>query len=150
MNIKSYIVVSSAVTAAGLLLQSAQSHADTPPDRYTTTADTVYDNSTQLTWQRTFATGRDWNSASSYCASLALNGTGWRLPSMKELQTIVDETREHPAIDIVAFSDLPAIPNFWTSSKSLDVPDKAWMVEFAFGSSDRDDTTVSGLVRCVR
>ena len=43
-----------------------------------------------LTWQNPPATETmDWETAQQYCASLTLDGGGWRLPTMGELRTLV-------------------------------------------------------------
>src|SRR5438128_5669991 len=90
-----------AVAIVGLV---AASRANAPAGRYTIANGTVYDTKTKLTWQQAIvAPPSSWSDAASYCASLALDGTGWRLPSAKELQTIVDESQRSPAIDPTAF-----------------------------------------------
>jgi cysteine-rich repeat protein len=92
---------------------------------------TVTDTITGLVWQRdgsgtrTGCSGPDnltceWAEAKAYCASLTLGGiTGWRLPAMMELSTIVDFTKADPAIDPMAFPNTPA-DYFWTSSALAD------------------------------
>ena len=66
--------------------------------------------------------------ARAYCEGLTLDGGGFRVLSMKEVQTLVDETRQSgPSIDTEAFPGLPELaPTFWTSSPSADFPDAAW------------------------
>ena len=92
---------------------------------------------------------RTWAEAKAACAGLALAGGGWRLPSMKELQSLIDDSRSDPAIDPVAF---PATPNdpFWTGTPVAASADSAWRVTFASGYTydSRDFNTY--LVRCVR
>ncbi|MES1204372.1 MAG: DUF1566 domain-containing protein [Pseudomonadota bacterium] len=76
----------------------------------------VHDAYTRLTWQRAVdAVTPDWAGALDRCRAAALPGTGWRLPSMKELQTIIDVNRSLPAIDPAAFPDMP-FDQYWTSS----------------------------------
>jgi hypothetical protein len=51
---------------------------------------TVFDNWCGLTWQLadTNPNGMSWAAANSHCQALELAGTGWRLPSIAELQSI--------------------------------------------------------------
>ena len=57
-------------------------------------ANTVKDNHTGLEWQdnRDAKTvKRDWQGAKGYCQELTLAGyDDWRLPTIKELQSIID------------------------------------------------------------
>jgi hypothetical protein len=56
---------------------------------------TITDEATGLTWMKADSgKGMDWPSALVYGSNLELAGyTDWRLPSAKELQTIIDYTR---------------------------------------------------------
>lgn len=124
--------------------------ANAPDGQYVLTDDTVYDTKTLLTWQRIYAAGEyDWSNAQKVCTDLNLNGTGWRLPSMKELLTIIDETRTMPAIDPTAFPGTISKP-FWTSTPSAEQVDSAWIVYFDQGHAFATGTTVMNHVRCVR
>jgi hypothetical protein len=124
----------------------------TPPGRYTyPAAGTVYDTKTKLTWQQTAPLAMyAWADAKTYCAGVGatLGGTGWRLPTMKELQTIVDE-RLVPPIDPTAFPETPRA-DFWSSSPVAGSPAKAWFVDFVDGYSSYVGMTNVFYVRCVR
>jgi hypothetical protein len=54
----------------------------------------------------------------------------WRLPNVRELQSIVDYGRMEPAIDPV-FSGLSEF--YWTSTSYAEAPDDAWGVGFNVG-----------------
>jgi hypothetical protein len=121
--------------------------------RYMIAAGTVYDVNTKLTWQQSPPTTKyTWADADAYCKALGatITGAGWRLPTMKELLTIVDYSRHSPAIDPSAF---PATPStyFWTALKAGD-PTVAWGVNFGTGSiynyTFSPDHTLEA--RCVR
>jgi hypothetical protein len=62
---------------------------------------TVHDRATSLTWQRADdGRTRNWQQALAYCAGLHLGGhDDWRLPNVKELESIVDYGRHAPALD---------------------------------------------------
>lgn len=130
-------------------------HADAPDGHYTLNSETVYDTKTKLTWERPISAGMvTWADATTYCANLKVENRAWRVPSMKELQTIVDRTREKPAIDPKAFPDTPntQITPFWTSSPWAKAPATAtWIVDFAVGSSSYIGVDIANLahVRCV-
>jgi hypothetical protein len=95
--------------------------ADAPPGRYTVSNGTVYDTRTKLTWQQTVdVTGYTFADAATHCATLPLDGGGWRLPKASELRTIVDVMNYMPAIDPVAFPATP-LGYFWTSTMDLHV-----------------------------
>jgi hypothetical protein len=124
-----------------------------PPMRYEVAAETVRDTKTGLTWQRKVdPTRRNWAAAKAYCAQLALAGGAagsWRLPSMRELQSLVDERRFEPAIDPDAFPDTPPV-EFWTGNVVSGAPDSAWRVTFANGYTYDATATLEFLARCVR
>jgi hypothetical protein len=124
--------------------------ADAPPGRYTQQGGTVHDAKTGLTWQQTVPAGTyDFTGAAAYCLTLNLDGAGWRAPSMKELQTLVDDTRSQPAIDPIAFPSTPGAP-FWTSSSLAGEPSIAWEVSFGDGTTTVSPLLETRLVRCVR
>jgi len=109
--------------------QDAQYEGNTPS--YKDNHDgTITDLNTGLMWQKTpdFAT-RSWEDAKKYAESQGLAGhDDWRLPNVKELQSIVDYSRapdarsptaRGPAIDpIFELTDVESW--FWTSTTHLD------------------------------
>ena len=78
----------------------------------------VSDQASGLTWQqRDDGRTRDWPAALAYCEALNLSGhSDWRLPNVKELQSIVDYSRPAPALDqrYLQLSDPAAW--FWSST----------------------------------
>jgi hypothetical protein len=123
--------------------------------RYTMTQGTVYDTKTKLTWQQPVPTTTyAWAAAKTYCASTAvsssLGGSGWRLPTYKELLTIVDNLQSSgPMIDRNAFPGTPS-SDFWSSTTQAGLPSSVWRVDFDYGSTDLGDVPDTGYVRCVR
>jgi hypothetical protein len=136
-----------------LLVIAVPVAAAVPAGRYTyPSAGTVYDTMTKLTWQQAVPTATySQTDAITYCAGLGatVGGSGWRLPTLKELATIVDESRANPAIDPAAF---PATPTdqFWSSSSRAGDPTYGWTVTFSYGASSETPTKFVYHVRCVR
>jgi len=131
--------------------------AGAPAGRYVvtnggTSSGTVYDTKTKLTWQQILpSTEYTWANAKTYCAGVgaSLGGTGWRLPTCKELQTTVDDSRTNPAIDPNAFPSTPA-GWFWSSSPVAGSSSVAWAVDFGYGDTVSDGVSLTNIVRCVR
>jgi hypothetical protein len=78
-----------------------------PPDQYGEVGSgEIRDNYTGLVWQQGYSeTTLSWNDAVNYCDGLDLGGQSWRLPSIRELATLVDEALVAPSIDRQAFPD---------------------------------------------
>jgi hypothetical protein len=141
-------VPAAVITAFGLC--SPGGRAEAPPSRYQfPTNDTVLDTQTDLVWQRNDdGTARTWDDAQDYCATLPLSGSGWRVPSAKELLSILDDGRHNPAIDPTAF---PTATNgsFWTNDAQVGTGGK-WYLYFPYGNLTWAAPTDPQLVRCVR
>jgi hypothetical protein len=143
----------SSTTVVILLMASAlvvsASRADAPAGRFTVSAGTVYDTKTRLTWQQTLdVNSYTWAQAGTYCAG---RGPGWRLPTIGELQTIVDESRAGNVIDRTAFPNSP--PTWtWSGTAAAGSPTSAWLVDFTNGTAfwRLDNKTTTNRVRCVR
>jgi len=141
----------SIVSVAVAMFTVGHGRADAPVGRYTIINGTVLDNKTGLLWQRNIdAMTYTWGAAQTYCTNLNLDGLGWRVPSLKELQTIVDESKTNPAIDTNALPT-PKTSGFWTSSPVAANSAGAWSVFFGVGGyTDQGAVTNLTLVRCVR
>jgi len=119
---------------------------------------TVTDTITGLMWQRDGSGTRcngtttcTWSGAKAYCTALTLGGfSGWRLPALMELSTIVDFTVTSGArIDATAFPGTPT-EWFWTSSPYAGSSGYAWNVLFDDGGSYSSVVGNDNRVRCVR
>jgi hypothetical protein len=139
---------------------------DCPSDgRFTDNGDgTVTDNCTGLMWQKDTAdvngdgqidgnlVGTDtlsWCDALVYCENLSFAGrSDWRLPNVRELQSIADYGRSNPSIDPI----FGAIAEAYWSSTTVDLfPNDAWPVGFKVGDIDWDlAKTIGSFVRAVR
>ena len=175
------------ITAFGILLYAAPRFTDNN-DR------TITDALTGLTWTKCSMTDvnatapvmdnttncsetpgiGNWKDAVSACENLNHAGkTDWRLPSVTELHSLIDTTR-NPALltDTTYFPDIPDpnvlgdtnFPYYWSSTTyigsqgtapdcSATKPNCAWYVNFidgyVEGDKDRSIKTTGNYVRCV-
>jgi hypothetical protein len=115
----------------------------------------VIDKITSLKWQDN-ETGRgDFTDAVKYCQNLVVDGvSGWRVPTLKELQTILDLGKS-PKIDPIFSS--AARGKFWSSNEyPYDSNNMAYYLDFSRGFSanygEREDFLKSNryAVRCVK
>jgi len=105
------------------------------PPSYTDNGNgTVTDNVTGLMWQQEDDdTTRTWDEACTYCDSLTLAGySDWRLPSKKELMSIVDYGKYDPSIDTTYFSKTNS-EYYWSSTTCKQNPCEALSVSFRSG-----------------
>jgi hypothetical protein len=120
---------------------------------YTAASNTVVDQGTGLEWQKSDdGTLRNWQNGLAYCEDLTLNAkTDWRLPNIRELKSIVNISRYHPASDPVFSS---RFSSYWSATTVTTVTNQpatsAWIVNFANGDDNWYVKTDSYLVRCVR
>ncbi len=75
--------------------------------------------------------------------------TDWRLPTQRELLTLVHRGMQGPSIDTAYFPNTTAAP-FWTGSPFVRITASAWGVDFGGGFSGPDDKANRVLVRLVR
>jgi hypothetical protein len=128
--------VPSCVIALIALVSARVGEASAPAGHFTAGSTTVVDTQTRLTWQTSVPpTLLKWPNADAYCQSLSLGGmaSGWRLPSVGELLTLVDDSRWNPATDPAVFPNTPMDAYYWTSSAVPNEPDYGWTVDFRFG-----------------
>ena len=118
----------------------------------------VSDSNTGLQWQQTASEERyNFKKAAEYCKKLNYGGhDDWRLPTVQELASIIDNSKVLPSIDSDYFPNTPVsdeniIFYFWTSSSYADNENHAWSISFDYGISSRESTTdEENFVRCVR
>ena len=112
---------------------------------------TVTDKVTGLMWQeQDDGKKMTWREAKEYAEGLSLGGyTDWRLPTIKELQSIIDYTKKEPSIDTTFFPSTKA-SFYWSSATVAGYPSFAWGVDFGDGGVGGYVKTVYNYVRCVR
>lgn len=142
------------VIIAAQLATGASLRADAPAGRYTyPTTTTVLDTKTGLVWQRkvaTTTTSQATGASTCFNNPMALAGTGWRLPTAKELLTLLDFARSN-GLDSSAFPSEPSGP-YWSATKANAAGDLAWFVNFPPSNATHESAPASEphLVRCVR
>ena len=134
----------------------------------------AFDNSpTKLTWQRCVY-GQKWNPATQECIGSpvllswsqalieaersTIDGTGWRLPNIKELNSILDMQCINPPYNLEVFPDTFASEDhgLWTSSPHVDTePDpvntqikvytNAWYIDLGVGILSHRSTIGDGI-----
>ncbi len=115
----------------------------------------VHDTRTNLTWQDDqHVGGKAWEEAIDYCEALTLGDhDDWRLPNYNELNSIIDNTTNAPAMNPVFESTVSeAHDNYWSSTTYADVTTQAWTIQTRNGWAHKKDKTDTQylFVRCVR
>lgn len=122
--------------------------------------DEVTDSKTALVWARC-SVGQSWNGSActgtgtesylTHQAALqhAAAQTGWRLPNVKELSSLMDEGCQNPVIDSAAFPNTPSTW-FWSSSPYMSFTGVARGVDFGDGGVVNGGRGNAYAVRLVR
>ncbi|MBN2344454.1 MAG: DUF1566 domain-containing protein [Deltaproteobacteria bacterium] len=119
--------------------EAADEYAAEPANHYTIGTDAVTDNYTGLVWQRGYSdTLMTWSAAPSYCAGLTLDGlSGWRVPTITELATTVNEAKVGGAIVDEAFPGNPVgckEPQYWFwAAEASEVGGEGWGLSYCDG-----------------
>ena len=122
---------------------------------------TVLDRRSGLIWQKcsrgqTYngdscespAVGIPWRGAAEYCSRLRLAGKRWRLPDIQELESLVDDSRKNPYINLDMFPG--TVPyEYWSSSTFVD-HQGVWIYVYSFQRAYKFGVRGGRyLVRCV-
>jgi hypothetical protein len=107
----------------------------------------VIDQKAHLTWERAFSSPSTIDEARKRCTD-----AGWRLPTYKELLTLVDYgSMSFPfaLVDLDTFPGTPAVA-FWSSSRDVTGSPFAFhLVDFANGMEGGTDQLERAASRCV-
>ena len=116
-------------------------------ERFKKVGDCWLDKETNLLWSSTLPKEMTWQKAIDACKNLDFNGhKDWRLPTVKELISLVDYEKYDPATEI---------PNtesnfYWSSTTFADFTDGAWYVGFNYGNVYNRGKANAFYVRAVR
>lgn len=153
-----------------LLLAITHSHAQTcnpnitrsaPDSRYQLVNDNteVKDTQTGLIWQRC-SLGQTWSGSSCTGTATTYNwtnalqtaanmGNGWRVPNIKELDSLVEQACYNASINETYFPNTVS-SWYWSSSPVAGSSNSAWIVYFGYGYDDSSGKSVNSYVRLVR
>ncbi len=121
---------------------------------------TVHDKDNTYTWANAF-TGH----VAALNAARFAGYTDWRLPNVRELQSIVNYQSSNPMVSSAFKTNCaPGCPatgcsctasgNYWSSTSSVSSPSRAWFVSFRYGNVDAFNSSgsksVAAFVRAVR
>ncbi len=116
-------------------------------------SDVLIDSRTGLMWQDNSTaknTKKDWQGAVDFCSALRLAGhDDWRLPIVKELESVIDLSSGKPAMKN-GFKNVGASGYYWSSSEHASSKEFAWMMNFKRGYEYSNYKTYARYVRCVR
>ena len=113
----------------------------------------VLDRETGLVWERSSnQPARTWSEVKFECLDKNVGGrTGWRLPAIAEVLSLVDRTVSSPG---------PTVPpdhpfgvksaSYWSATTHAEDPTNAWVVNFSNGAVGVDSKTLSRTGWCVR
>ncbi len=112
---------------------------------------TITDNLTNLMWEKipsisTFT----WEQSLTYAENLSLaNMSDWRMPNIKELQSICDVGFMNPAIN-TSYFNISGTKKYWSSTTLPNQTTKAWYWDTQFGITTYDLKTAYDYLICVR
>ena len=143
--------VGSDVQISAYYVRCVNGTPQTPDFSSSDDGDTITDNNTGLTWQQGETGEMIWGDALSYCNALELGDhTDWRLPNIKELESLTDDSATSIAIDTDFFPSAIS-SGYLSSTTNAHDPNYAWNVDFSDGTPySTSDKTGQGHVRCVR
>lgn len=113
--------------------------------------ETITDNFTGFTWQKIpIENTLSWEEALSFAGSFSFAGkTDWRLPDIKELQSLNDPSISMPSFNKTYFPDCLS-GNYWSSTSMLNATTKAWDINIDYGIVSYNDKTLKQNVLLVR
>ena len=117
---------------------------------FSKTGNIVIDSTTALQWQDNETVSKTWTEAIDYCEVLTLDGhNDWRLPNLKELTSLVDDSRVSPAINPI-FQNTASY-HYRSSTTYIERSYAAGGVDFNSGRTGIGYSKNGGYhVRCVR
>jgi hypothetical protein len=128
-------------------------------ETFDTYSQEIRDRFTKLKWKRSIFSKLTQAAAATQCANIPPNGT-WRLPTVKELLTIVDEDPQleydqqqlksvNKYIDDSAFRETPTDAPYWTATVDPTDGSRVLTVSFANGTVNGDLAADQRYYRCV-
>ncbi len=128
------------------------SNPSTIPNHFINNNDgTVTDLLTGLMWKQVpLIDSVTWEQALIDAEGLSFAGySDWRLPDIKELQSINDEGQINPSVNLTFFTGMK-IGNYWSSTTLPNQTSKAWYLDTHFGITTYLEKTNKNYIICVR
>lgn len=117
--------------------------------RFVAAPGTVFDNQTTLLWQADSVPARNFLDARTYCRDLVIESvSGFRLPLLHELHSIVDESRVAPALAPPFTSSGGA--QTWSTTPMAGSSTFEWGLDFTTGETMEIEQAAMLAVRCVK
>ncbi len=113
--------------------------------------ETITDKRTGLVWQKIQSPNTmTWEEALVYSHNMTLAGkTDWRLPNVKEIQSLSDAKLYKPSFDTLFFTNVLS-GNYWSSTTLLQSATKAWDMNVDYGIVSYNDKTGKEHILLVR
>jgi hypothetical protein len=129
-------------------VRSSEIASGTPATRYRELTDSTFDTRTGLAWAKAVSDSTfNWQGARDFCAA---QGNDFRVPTIKELQTILDPLKTSNLTP----NEIPANGEVvWSESTDVTIDGQAWAASFRLGSSSsfvKEEGQGVLHVRCVR
>jgi len=110
---------------------------------------TVTDLLTNVMWMKEPKTvAMTWDDAVEYCQNLDIKGqTGWRLPTIAELERLVDTKQQNPALPPGnPFSNVITHVGYWTKTKHKFGPQYVYQMNIWYGKSEHKKKSENSIV----
>lgn len=120
-----------------------------PDSVYTDNGTTVTDQTTGLIWEKDVSAPRlSWEESLAWCINATTGGyDDWRLPNIRELESLVVYSLYYPAFDPIFTGPLDP---YWSSTSLSGAWDNAWMLNTFFGTTMSPLKNSQWYARCVR
>lgn len=103
----------------------------------------IYDSVTALVWWGMPFTAQSWEQALTVADTAAMAGYhNWRLPNIRELQSLNVENRGNPSVNTSLFPSVNT-GHYWSSTSLPNQTDKAWYWNNQYGITTYDSKTNS-------
>lgn len=114
-------------------------------------SEAVLDRETGLVWEKSpNLRVVPWSAARSCINKMVAGRHGWRLPSISELTSLIDNTTTSPALPLGhPFADFTG-NNYWSATTNADNPNEAWRVDLNGGFVLTGDKALTFAAWCVR
>lgn len=131
-------------------VRSADGPGSVAADRFTyKNKETVADSLLALEWLRTIpANTYTLPDTVGWCNKVNASGGGWRMPTLRQLSSIIDRTKLAGTVDGAIFGGSESA--IWSYTLSAGDPAYAWVVDFSNGTISPQEIFSYASLRCVR